>query len=88
MTRSVPLMTNVPFDRHKRHVAHIDVLLLDVLNRARAGLLVHIEHDETERDLERRGVGHAALLTLVDVVFRRLERVADELELGALTEIA
>ena len=33
---------------HERHVAHIDVLLLDVLDRAGAGLLVHIEHDEPE----------------------------------------
>ena len=74
--------------RHERHVAHIDVLLLDVLDRASAGLLVHIEHDETERHLERRGEGHAALLALIDVVFRRLEGIADELELSALAEIA
>ena len=80
-------MTNVPFDRHERHVAHIDVLLLDVLDRAGAGLLVDIEHDEAERHLERRRVGHAALLALVDVVFRRLERIAHEFELGALAEI-
>ena len=87
MTRSVPLMTNVPFDRHERHVAHIDVLLLDVLDRAGAGLLVDIEHDQPQRDLERRGIGHAPLLALLDVVFRRLESVAHELELGAVSEI-
>ena len=73
---------------HERHVAHIDVLLLDVLDRAGAGLLVHIEHDEPERDLQRRGEGHAALLALIDVVFRLLEGVADKLELGALAEVA
>ena len=72
---------------HERHVAHIDVLLLDVLDRAGAGLLVHIEHDEAQRDLERRGKGHAPLLALVDVVFRLLEGVAHELELGALAEV-
>ncbi len=74
--------------RHERHVAHIDVLLLDVLDRAGAGLLVDVEHDEAERHLERGGEGHAALLALVDVVFRRLEGVADEFELGALAEVA
>ena len=41
--------------RHERHVAHIDVLLLDVLDRAGAGLLVDIEHDQAQRHLERRG---------------------------------
>ena len=73
--------------RHERHVAHIDVLLLDVLDRAGAGLLVDIEHDQTKRHLERRREGHAALLALVDIVFRRLERIAHKFELGALAEI-
>ena len=39
--------------RHERHVAHVDVLLLDVLDRLGAGLLVDIEHDEAQRHLER-----------------------------------
>jgi hypothetical protein len=72
---------------HERHVAHVDVLLLDVLDRAGAGLLVDIEHDQAERHLERRGEGHAPLLALIDVVFGLLEGVAHELELGALAEI-
>ena len=73
--------------RHERHVAHIDVLLLDVLDGAGAGLLVDIEHDQAKRHLERRGEGHATLLALLDVVFRLLEGIADELELGALAEV-
>ena len=40
---------------HERDVAHIDVLFLDVLDRLGAGFLVHIEHDEAQRHLERRG---------------------------------
>src|SRR4029077_4504488 len=72
---------------HERHVAHIDVLLLDVLDRASARLLVDIEHDEAERHFQGRGEGHAALLALIDVVFRMLESVADKLELGALAEV-
>ena len=74
--------------RHQRHVAHIDVLLLDVADRARAGVLVDIPHDEPQRDLQRRGEGDAALLAFVDVVFRGLQLVADEFELGPLGEIA
>ena len=73
--------------RHERHVAHVDVLLLDVFDRAGAGLLVHVEDDEPEGDLERRGIGHAPLLALFHVVFRQLEGIAHELELGALAEI-
>ena len=66
--------------RHQGHVAHVDVLLLDVLHRARAGLLVDLEDDQAQRDLQRRGIGHVALHALVDVVLRRLELVLDELE--------
>src|SRR5262245_48743123 len=65
---------------HERDVAHVDILLLDVLDRFGARLLVNIEHDETQRHLERRRVGHAALAALVDVVFRRFELVLDEFE--------
>jgi hypothetical protein len=41
-----------------------------------------------ERHLQRRGEGDAALLALLDVVFRRLELIAHEFELRALGEIA
>lgn len=66
--------------RHERDVAHVDVLLLDVLHRLRAGFLVDIEHDEAQRHLEGRSEGHAALAALVDVVFGLLELVADEFQ--------
>ena len=56
---------------HERDVAHVDILLLDVLDGLGAGFLVDIEHDEAQRHLERRRIGHAALAALVDVVFRR-----------------
>ena len=58
--------------RHERHVAHVDVLLLDVLDRLRAGILVHIEHDQAQRHLERRRVGQVALAAFVDVELRQL----------------
>ena len=73
--------------RHERHVAHVDVLLLDVLDRLGLGLGIDVEHDQAQRHLERRGVGHAALAALVDVVLRRLVFVFDEFELRGLGEI-
>ena len=66
--------------RHERHVAHVDVLLLDVLDRLRAGILVHIEHDQAQRHLERRSVGQVALAAFVDVELRQLEFVLDEFQ--------
>ena len=59
--------------RHEGHVAHVDVLLLDVLDRLGAGVRIDIEHDQAQRDLERRGEGHAALAAFVHVIFRRFE---------------
>ena len=73
--------------RHERHVAHVDVLLLDVLDRLGLGLGIDVEHDEAQRHLERRGVGHAALAALVDVVFRRLVLVFDEFEMSGVGEV-
>ncbi len=73
---------------HERHVAHVDVLLLDVADRARAGILVDVPDDEAEGHLQRRGEGNAALLAFLDVIFRRLELVAHEFELRALREVA
>jgi hypothetical protein len=68
-------------------IAHVDVLLLDVLHRLRAGLLVDIEHDEAQRHLERRSIGHAALAALIDVVFGRFELVFDEFEHRRVGEV-
>jgi len=50
MTRSVPLMMKVPFVRHERHVAHVDVLLLDVAGRSCAPVSSSdLEHDQAQR---------------------------------------
>ena len=86
MTRSVPLTMKVPFIVMKRHVAHVDVLLLDVLDGLGAGLGVDFEHDQAQRHLQRRGEGHAALAALVDVVLGLFELVADEFERGRSRE--
>ena len=72
---------------HQRDVAHIDVLLLDVLHRAGAGLLVVLEHDQAQLHLQRRGERHVALDALLDVVLGVLELVGDVFQHRALVEI-
>ncbi len=72
---------------HEGHVAHIDILLLDVLDRFGAGVRVHIEHDQAQGHLERGGEGHAALAAFVHVIFRGLEFIFDEFEQGRAGKI-
>src|SRR6267142_4213173 len=56
--------------RHQRDVAEVDLLLLDVADGLDAGLGILVPDDETDRDLQRHRVGHAALLALVHVVLQ------------------
>ncbi len=58
---------------HQRDVAEIDLLLLDVADRLRAGFRIFVPDDQADGDLQGHGEGHAALLALVHVVFQ-LER--------------
>src|SRR5215469_15352946 len=63
--------------RHQRYVAEENFLLLDVADRAVAGLGILLVNRQAHRDLERRGVGHAALFALVHVVLQlQADRVA------------
>ena len=73
--------------RHERDVAHIDVLLLDVLDRTGSRFLVGLEHDQAQLDLQRRGIGHVALNALLDVVLRLFELVRDVFQDGAFVEV-
>ena len=72
---------------HERDVAHVDVLLLDVLDRTGSRFLVGLKDDQTQLDLQRRGIGHVALNALFDVVLRILELVGNVLEDGAFVEV-
>ena len=72
---------------HERHVAHVNVLFLDVLDRLRARILVDIEHDQAQRHLERRSIGQIALTAFVNVEFWSFEFVLDEFEHGSTREI-
>ncbi len=74
--------------RHQRHVAHVDVLLLDIEHGAGLGVRVDLEDDEAERHPHRRRIGHAALAALVGVVFGVFQLVMDEIQLGGAGEVA
>ena len=72
---------------HERHVAHVHILLFDVLDRLGLGLGIDVEHDEAQRHLKRRGIGHAPLAALVDIVFRRFILIFDEFEMSGVGEV-
>ena len=59
---------NVPLSVISGMSPKIDLLLLDVADGLDPGLGILVPDDETDGDLERDRVGHAALLALVDVV--------------------
>src|ERR1700730_8855125 len=66
--------------RHQGHVSHIDILLLDILDRPCGGVGIDIEYDQAQGYFEWRGEGHAALAAFVDVIFRRLKLIFDKFE--------
>ena len=72
---------------HQGNLPEVHFLLFDVLDRARAGLLVDVPDHELNRDLEGRRVGHAAFMALLHAVLRIPEVVADELQRGRLVEV-
>ncbi len=55
---------------HQRNFAEEDFLLLDVADGLVAGFGVLVVNGQPDGDLERRGVGHAALFALGHVVFQ------------------
>ena len=58
------------FVRHQGDLAEEDFLLLDVSDRFPVGALFLLEDGQLDRDLQRSGIGHPALLALVDVVLQ------------------
>ena len=73
--------------RHERHVAHVDVLLLDIDDRLGLGVGIDLEGGQAQRHAHRRGIGQPALAALVGVVLGRLELVAIEVEVRGAGEI-
>ena len=72
---------------HQRHVAHEDVLFLDILDGFRACVFIDIKHDQTQGDFQRRAVGHVALHTFFDVILRLFQLVVDEFQNGVFVEV-
>ncbi|MND69591.1 hypothetical protein D3C80_610740 [compost metagenome] len=66
--------------RHERHIAHVNILLLDVLDGLRAGIFINIEYDQTQRHLERCRICQIALTAFVNVELRCIEFVANEFQ--------
>jgi hypothetical protein len=64
--------------RHQRDFAHVDLLLLDLLDRRLGRLLVH--DDKPHLGAQGRAKGQTALLTFLDVEHGFAEHVADVLE--------
>ena len=80
MTRSVPLMTKVPLSVMQRQLAEVDLLLAHVLDRLLGAGGFLVQHDEAHLHAQRRGIGEATQLALLDVEHRLAEAVAHVLE--------
>ena len=65
---------------HERHVAHVDILLLDVANGPTAGILVDVPDNQTQPQLQGRGIGQPTLDALFHVVLRLFQLVLHEFE--------
>ncbi len=68
---------------HERDLPEEDLLLLDVPDGPRPGLLVHVEDDQLDRHLDGGGVRHPALAALLFRPLQLSDRVGEELEGGA-----
>ncbi len=73
--------------RHERHVAHVDILLLDIDHRLGLGLWIDLERGEAQRYAHRCGIGQAALAAFVGIVFRVLELVMIKVEVRGAREV-
>ena len=72
---------------HEWQVAHIDFLLFNILDRFRAGFVVNVENNQTQRHFQRCRIGHAALLAFLDIVFRALKIIGNKFQHGCAAEI-
>jgi hypothetical protein len=66
--------------RHQRQIAHVDFLLLDVLDRLDLGRALLVVNHEADLDPQRRTIGHATELAFLDIEHRVAELVADVLQ--------
>ena len=67
---------------HERHVAHVNVLLLDIEDRAGFRFGVDFKDDQAERDLHWRGVSDPALAAFFHVELGVFQFIGDKIELS------
>ena len=72
---------------HKRDLAEVNLLLLYVPDGLGSGLLVFVPHHKPHRHPHGRGIGHAPLLTIQDIVLRLAECIIYKLKGRGFTKI-
>jgi hypothetical protein len=82
-----PVHDKGPCFGHERQVAYIDLLLLYIFNPLRSGLFVLFKEYKACLDLERGGIGGAALQTLPKAVLGIPEGKAQIIDHRGLIEI-
>ncbi len=86
-TNALPAEAEAARARLERQLAEIDFLFLDVLDRANAGLLIHVIDDQMNGHLQWGGVGTATLVAFLEVKLGSADLVADKVELSRLGEV-
>ena len=71
---------------HQGHFAHVDFLFLDILDRAVLGRGFLVVDHQSHQHAQRRGIGQATDLALLDVENRIADAIADVLELDVTAE--
>src|SRR5262249_4996661 len=71
--------------RHQRYLAEVNLLFLNVLDRAAS--LLDVPDDKLNLDLDGRRVGHPTLMALFAIVLGFTELIADELQRRGLVEV-
>ena len=72
---------------HQWHINHVNVLFFNITNRAQARILINIKDGQTQRHAQWRGVGHATLAALIDVVLRLFKFVLNEVNFRLVGKI-
>ena len=74
---------------HQGHIAHIDVLFLDILDRTGTGIFINFKHDQPQGNLQRCRKRHIALLAFFHIILGLVEFVGYILErsnIGKITD--
>src|SRR3546814_9489999 len=69
-------------------VAHVNVLFLDIQDRAGLSVLVDFKHDKAKRHAHRRCISNAPLAAFFRIVFWLFQFVLDEIHFSGTREIA